>query len=173
VLAVMVLGSAIWLGAILVSWSQKLARLQASLAARSDDREALPLTGERELDRLVDALNAAGKRVGEERRRASAAERLAAVGRFAAAKGVTVEAAAIPEAPTPPDFDIDQVRRALDNLILNAVQNTPRGGTVTVAAAETNGNLHLRVSDTGPGVAGDIRERLFEPFVTARAEGTG
>jgi hypothetical protein len=39
----------------------------------------LPLTGERELDRLVDALNAAGKRVGEERRRASAAERLAAV----------------------------------------------------------------------------------------------
>ena len=255
VLAVMVLGSAIWLGAILVSWSQKLARLQASLAARSDDREALPLTGERELDRLVDALNAAGKRVGEERRRASAAERLAAVGRLAAAlaheirnpiaamrlkaenaivsgdegrrasalqsileqvgrldallrdllamtqrrepkpveadldsflknatdahrelaaaKGVTVEAAAAPEAPTPPDFDIDQVRRALDNLILNAVQNTPRGGTVTVAAAETNGNLHLRVSDTGPGVAGDIRERLFEPFVTARAEGTG
>src|SRR5947208_8134423 len=255
VLAVMVLGSAIWLGAILVSWSQKLARLQASLAARSDDREALPLTGERELDRLVDALNVAGKRVGKERRRASAAERLAAVGRLAAglaheirnpiaamrlkaenaivsgdegrqasalqsileqvarldallrdllamtqrrepkpveadldsflknatdahrelaaAKGVTVEAAAIPEAPTPPDFDIDQVRRALDNLILNAVQNTPRGGTVTVAAAETNGNLHLRVSDTGPGVAGDIRERLFEPFVTARAEGTG
>src|SRR5947199_14413 len=164
VLAVMVLGSAIWLGAILVLWSQKLARLQASLAARSDDREALPLTGERELDRLVDALNAAGKRVGEERRRARAAERLAAVGRLAAA---------LPEPPTPPDFRIDPVRRGLDNLILNAVQNTPRGGTVTVAAAETNGNLHLRVSDTGPGVAGDIRERLFEPFVTARAEGTG
>src|SRR5262249_57050523 len=38
----------------------------------------------RELDRLVDALNAAGKRVGEERRRAGAAERLAAVGRLAA-----------------------------------------------------------------------------------------
>ena len=44
---------------------------------------------------------------------------------------------------------------------------------VTVAAAEGNGRLHLRVSDTGPGVAADIRERLFEPFVTARAEGTG
>jgi signal transduction histidine kinase len=255
VLAVTVLGSAIWLGAILLSWSQKLARLQASLAARSDDREALPPTGERELDRLVDALNAAGKRVGEERRRASAAERLAAVGRLtaalaheirnpiaamrlkaenaiaspdagrrtsalqsileqvgrldgllrdllamtqrrepkpvevdladflkkatdalrelAAAKGVTVQAAAIPETATPPEFDIDQVRRALDNLILNAVQSTPRGGTVTVAAAEADGSLHLRVSDTGSGLTADIRERLFEPFATTRAEGTG
>jgi signal transduction histidine kinase len=255
VLAVTVLGSAIWLGTILLSWSQKLARLQASLAARSDDREALPLTGERELDRLVDALNAAGKRVGGERRRASAAERLAAVGRLAAglaheirnpiaamrlkaenaiasadegrrasalqsileqvgrldgllrdllamtqrrepkpveadlgtflkkaadahrelaaAKGVTVQASATPGTATAPEFDIDQVRRALDNLLLNAVQNTPRGGTVTVAAAEASGSLHLRVSDTGPGVAADIRERLFEPFVTARAEGTG
>jgi signal transduction histidine kinase len=84
VLAVTVLGSAIWLGHILLSWSRKLARLEAALAARTDDLPALPLTGERELDRLVDALNAAGKRVGEERRRAGAAERLAAVGRLAA-----------------------------------------------------------------------------------------
>jgi signal transduction histidine kinase len=255
VLAVTVLGSAIWLGGILLSWSQKLARLEASLAARTDDLPALPLTGERELDRLVDALNAAGTRVAEERRRASAAERLAAVGRLAAgiahevrnpvaamrlkaenaiasgdesrrisalqailqqigrldgllrdllamtqprepkpteadlrsflhdaieshhelaaAKGVTLRAAPVPGAPTAPKFDIDQVRRALDNLLLNAVQNTPRGGTVTVAAAEANGSLHLRVSDTGPGVTGDMRERLFEPFATTRAEGTG
>jgi signal transduction histidine kinase len=43
---------------------------------------AAPLTGERELDRLVDPLNAASKRVGEEGRRASAAERLAVVGRL-------------------------------------------------------------------------------------------
>jgi signal transduction histidine kinase len=92
---------------------------------------------------------------------------------LAATKGVTVQAAAIPDTATAPEFDIDQVRRALDNLLLNAVQNTPRGGTVTVAAAEANGSLHLRVSDTGPGLAADIRERLFEPFVTARAEGTG
>jgi C4-dicarboxylate-specific signal transduction histidine kinase len=43
---------------------------------------AAPLTGERELDRLLDPLNAASKRVGEERRRAGAAERLAVVGRL-------------------------------------------------------------------------------------------
>ena len=45
VLAVTVLGSAIWLGGILFLWSQKLARLEASLAVRSDDLAALPLTG--------------------------------------------------------------------------------------------------------------------------------
>src|SRR6266478_762486 len=84
VLAVTVLGSAIWLGGLLLSWSQKLARLEASLAARTDDLPALPLTGERELDRLVDALNAAGKRVGEERRRAGAAMRLKAENAIAA-----------------------------------------------------------------------------------------
>jgi signal transduction histidine kinase len=255
VLAVTVLGSAIWLGGILLSWSQKLARLEASLAARTDDLPALPLTGERELDRLVEALNAAGKRVGEERRRAGAAERLAAVGRLAAgiaheirnpiaamrlkaenaiasgdegrrtsalqsilqqvgrldgllrdllamtqrrepepakadlgrflkettephreladAKGVSLQAAPVPGTPAAPKFDIDQVRRALDNLILNAVQNTPPGGVVTVAAAERDGKLHFRVSDTGPGVPADVRERLFEPFATARADGTG
>jgi signal transduction histidine kinase len=47
-------------------------------------RSPLPLTGERELDRIVNALNATGTRLSDERRRASAAERLAAVGRLAA-----------------------------------------------------------------------------------------
>jgi signal transduction histidine kinase len=44
---------------------------------------------------------------------------------------------------------------------------------VTVAAAERDGKLHFRVSDTGPGVPADVRDRLFEPFATARADGTG
>src|SRR5438132_2192406 len=70
VLAVTVLGSAIWLGGILLSWSRKLAQLKESLAADTDELPALPLTGERELDRLVDALNAASIRVSDERRRA-------------------------------------------------------------------------------------------------------
>lgn len=73
----------------------------------------------------------------------------------------------------PPCFDADQIHRALDNLILNAVQKTPPGGTVTVEAAKRNGRLCLRVRDTGPGVPDGIRERLFEPFVTDRPDGTG
>jgi len=87
VLALTVLGSAAWLARILVGWSRKIARLEAALAAReggSADFPALARTGERELDRLVDALNATGTRLKEERQRSGAAERLAAVERLAA-----------------------------------------------------------------------------------------
>ena len=85
-LGLTVLGSALWLGYILVKWSRSLARVQGALAARNHlgDLPPLPLTGERELDRLVEALNAAGARVADERRRAATAERLAAAGRLAA-----------------------------------------------------------------------------------------
>jgi len=65
------------------------------------------------------------------------------------------------------------MQRALDNLIINAIQNTPAGGTIAVDAGRRDDSLLLRVTDTGPGVAEDVRERLFEPFVTGRADGTG
>ncbi len=65
------------------------------------------------------------------------------------------------------------MQRALDNLIINAIQNTPAGGAISVEACRRDGMLLLRVADTGPGVADEVRERLFEPFVTGRAGGTG
>jgi signal transduction histidine kinase len=70
-------------------------------------------------------------------------------------------------------FDSLQMHRALDNLILNAIQNTPAGGRIVVKALRRDGRVVLRVSDTGAGVSDDIRDRLFEPFVTARPDGTG
>lgn len=60
-LALTVFGSALWLGTILVSWSRKLKRLEEALAdhdAGKADLPTLPPTGEPQLDRLVDALNA-------------------------------------------------------------------------------------------------------------------
>jgi len=86
-LAFMVIGSAAWLGRILYSWSQKIARLETALTQTDigmTDAPAVPHTGERELDRLVDALNATGARLAAERRRALSAERLAALGQLAA-----------------------------------------------------------------------------------------
>jgi signal transduction histidine kinase len=65
------------------------------------------------------------------------------------------------------------MQRALDNLILNAIQNTPAGGRVGVDALYHGDKLLLRVSDTGPGVSEEVRDRLFEPFVTVRPDGTG
>ena len=71
-------------------------------------------------------------------------------------------------------FDPGLVARAIDNLVQNAIRHTPPGGVVLLSAMPgTNGALHLSVSDTGPGVPPDLRGRLFEPFVTGRADGTG
>jgi hypothetical protein len=85
VMALTVLGSAAWLGLVAVGWSRKIARLETALAAREDGRADFPAlahTGERELDRLVDALNTTGMHLKDERQRSAAAERLAAVGRL-------------------------------------------------------------------------------------------
>ena len=70
-------------------------------------------------------------------------------------------------------FDPDRIGRAIDNLVLNAVQNTPAGGRVLVAARRMAGALQISVSDTGNGVPPALRPHLFEPFVTGRPDGTG
>ena len=53
---------------------------------------------------------------------------------------------------TPPLFDAEQMHRALDNLILNAIENTPAGGSIEVAAEHRADKLCLRVRDSGQGV---------------------
>ena len=259
ILALTVFGSAIWLARILYLWSRQLVRLETELAVRDPSAADLPAftrTGERELDRLVDALNATGARLADERRRAGAAERLAAVGRLAAGlaheirnpiaamrlkaenalaagdeerrvsalqsilqqvgrldgllrdllamtqrrepKLAEIDLAAFLErtrrhtvnsppakalsswldrhraAVAPPLFDAEQMHRALDNLILNAIENTPAGGTYRGGRRSIAPTNCVFASAT-PARAFriDIRERLFEPFVTGRAEGTG
>lgn len=92
---------------------------------------------------------------------------------LAAARELSLNIGAGDKSSPLPRFDRLQMQRALDNLILNAIQTTPAGGRVTVEALRQGENLLLRVSDTGPGISGEVRDRLFEPFVTARPDGTG
>ena len=262
-LAVTVLGSAAFLSWFLYGFSGRIARLEAALAAPRPDGQDLPhldRTGERELDRLVDALNATGGRLREAQARIVATERLAAVGRLAASiaheirnpiaamrlkaenalvSGDAHRAATALEAvlgqiarvdtllrdllnltqarplnrmPTPvaplltecaqlhedlasarsvriavtadglpaadhPHLDRAQIARAVDNLLLNALQHAPPGGRIRLGAerATVDGALRLRLSvaDTGAGVDPVIRAGLFEPFVTGRPDGTG
>jgi signal transduction histidine kinase len=77
----------------------------------------------------------------------------------------------------PVTADAYQLKQVLMNLCLNAIQAMPEGGTLTVAtrpsSATERGGIELVVRDTGPGVAESIRERLFEPFVTTKAGGSG
>ncbi len=65
------------------------------------------------------------------------------------------------------------LRDALTNLLLNALHATPTGGRVSLSAVAEGGRLTVSVADTGPGVAPDQRERIWEPFYTTKQRGTG
>ena len=65
------------------------------------------------------------------------------------------------------------MRDALSNLLLNALQATPQGGTVSLIAVAGNSDLVISVHDSGSGVPFGLRERMWEPFFTTRQRGTG
>lgn len=258
VMLVLVLAIAAWLGWLVVSWSRHVQGIEAALAGHASG--ALPRlapTGEREFDRIIGALNAAGLKVAEAQRDAAdasarllVAERLAAVGRLAAGvaheirnpiaamrlraenalagpderrktalagildqitrldrllsellamtqsrepvrepadleeflrdcaaaqaeaaarAGVAIEV----EASGRASFDAAMMGRVVGNLLQNAMRETPPGGRITISGTAIDGGSRIVVSDTGPGVSPDIAARLFDPFVTGRADGTG
>lgn len=257
-LALMVLMAA-WLGRTLLVWGRHVRGIEAALeGAGPDGMPVVRLTGERELDRIIAALNEAGQRLTEARREAeemtlrmARSERLAGLGRVAAGVAHEIrnpiaaarlqgenalagddarrreaigemlgqidrldvlvgELLAMTQRVTPRPvrqevaaflreqtarhketaaakrivlsvradpgsalFDPAVVGRVLDNLLTNAVRHAPEGGVVTLAAECRAGLLAFTVADSGAGVAGDMAERLFEPFVTGRADGTG
>lgn len=67
----------------------------------------------------------------------------------------------------------EQIKQALLNLVLNALQAMPEGGVLKVSCKAKAKELWINVSDNGPGVPEGIRERIFNPFVTTRDSGTG
>lgn len=69
--------------------------------------------------------------------------------------------------------DEAEMRRALTNLIANAVTWTPHGGHVTVSAAAENSHVSIRIQDDGYGVAPRVRHMLFQRFIGGAREGTG
>jgi signal transduction histidine kinase len=242
-----------------VTWSRHVGRIETALDAHDiADLPVLPSTGERELDRIVRALNEAGRRLAVARQRAetqsrqvATSERLAAIGRVAAgvaheirnpiaamrlraesaiAGGAERQRAALAviieqvdrldglmrrllnvterDEPRPSSiavrdflarhaeayaeiatnarlslavtgtddrmlFDPDLIGRALDNLILNAVQAAPPRSVVRIDGRHVDDWFVLAVHDDGPGPPADLADHLFEPFVTGRAGGTG
>lgn len=98
-------------------------------------------------------------------------ERRAANQPRADARGVTLELRSAIEHAV---FDPLHLGRAIDNLLENAVRHAPQGGRVELEILRAaSGNLLLRVCDDGPGVPTELRDHLFEPFATSRAEGSG
>ncbi|ABS28573.1 HAMP domain-containing sensor histidine kinase [Anaeromyxobacter sp. Fw109-5] len=69
--------------------------------------------------------------------------------------------------------DREQLRRALLNLVRNAVEAAPAASEVEVAARVADGEAHIEVRDRGPGLAAEARASLFRPFFTTKEKGTG
>lgn len=69
--------------------------------------------------------------------------------------------------------DRNMIRRAVLNLVLNALDAMPHGGTLAIAAAADEEGVELRVSDSGPGLSEESKQRAFEPFYTTKSGGTG
>ncbi|MBI3464209.1 MAG: histidine kinase [Planctomycetes bacterium] len=106
-------------------------------------------------------------------------------------QGVRIEYAATEE-PLFIEADQGQIRQVLLNLLLNALDAMPKGGTVRIELPGSNGRLHvrevgkpepvqpglqrwlsIRVADTGCGLPVDLGERIFEPFITSKDTGVG
>jgi signal transduction histidine kinase len=254
-----VLAAAALLSHLTIKWSRHVAQIESALQTHYiAELPILHTTGERELDRIVMALNEAGRRVVDARQRAdrlarqvAAGERLAAIGRvaagvaheirnpiaamrlraenaltgdperkrqalaiilqqierldallrrllsvterdqprcqcvalgpfldacvssnadFAATKEITLERTGDEGRGY---FDPAQMQGAVDNLVRNAIEAAPPKSHILVAARHDAGNLILSVHDQGAGPPPEIRDHLFEPFVTGRADGTG
>jgi signal transduction histidine kinase len=150
-------------------------RLKAENALAGDDarrRTALTaiLDQVARLDRLLGELLAMTQRRAVETHRVMLDDflRAAVAEQAAGAERISVVAPSIDVA-----IDPALARRVLDNLLRNAVQHVGPDGTIQLNATCAGDTLRIEVRDDGPGVAGELRATLFEPFVTGRADGTG
>ncbi|MFQ5539178.1 MAG: ATP-binding protein [Candidatus Binatia bacterium] len=69
--------------------------------------------------------------------------------------------------------DLNYLKQLLLNLILNGIQAMPNGGTLSLGANASRGNLLLTVTDAGVGIPSDVLPRIFEPYFTTKASGSG
>lgn len=70
-------------------------------------------------------------------------------------------------------FDPHLLKSALLNILMNAMQAMPKGGTITIDIKQNNQMAVLKMSDTGTGISKENLEKIFCPFFTTKSEGTG
>ena len=154
------------------------ARLQGENALAGDDARRREAIGDmleqiNRLDGLVGELLAMTQRVEPKPVQVDLetflAEQIARHKDTASAKGLTVAA----QTGGCGIFDPAVTGRILDNLLTNAIRHAPERGTVSLKTVKSPHLLTFTVADTGPGVAPEVVERMFEPFVTGRPDGTG
>src|ERR1051326_5662677 len=65
------------------------------------------------------------------------------------------------------------LQRVFTNLIINALEAMPDGGNIQLTCQEREGNVIVTVSDTGSGIAPEVRKKIFFPYFTTKHKGTG
>lgn len=97
---------------------------------------------------------------------------LTLIARVAAGNGVEIQNTVSASLP-PVDCDSEQIKQVFLNLFLNAIQAMQDGGKLVIAANNSDTDLLLRVSDTGPGIPPQHAEEIFDPFFSTKQNGTG
>jgi signal transduction histidine kinase len=101
-------------------------------------------------------------------------ERVRALHQTAANRDAKIQFAIdVADSPMPLNADTELLHRALSNLVLNAMDAMPAGGTLTISARPIGETVELRVADTGQGLTPEECERLFTPYYTTKQHGTG
>jgi PAS domain S-box-containing protein len=102
--------------------------------------------------------------------RSVAGEAIAAAGRDPAGQLVDFD---LEGEPLPVVADEELLRAAVLNLLLNAAQALAGRGRIRVSLTRGDGTAGIEIADNGPGIPGEIRDRVFEPFFTTKARGGG
>jgi signal transduction histidine kinase len=79
----------------------------------------------------------------------------------------------VPESSVPVVAFRDQVKQAVLNIAINALEAMPEGGRLTLSLEADAGSARIRVSDTGPGIPSDLADRIFDMHFTTKQSGTG
>ena len=79
----------------------------------------------------------------------------------------------MPEQELPVKVDIDLMKQAILNVVINGVQAMPQGGRLTISASRQNGVALAEVQDQGKGIPKDLHDKVFELYFTTKREGSG
>jgi signal transduction histidine kinase len=86
--------------------------------------------------------------------------------------GVTVERARWHE-PLPVKVDLDFIKQALLNVVLNGIQAMPQGGRLSISAARKDDVVVAEIRDQGAGIPRDVQNKIFELYFTTKKDGNG
>ena len=86
--------------------------------------------------------------------------------------GVTIDLH-VPDEALPSKIDVDLMKQAFFNVVINGVQSMPQGGLLTVSARRENGVAVAEVQDQGGGIPKELHDKVFELYFTTKKEGSG